>query len=441
MTGRLDFNQAFDEYCDASQARSQMCMANGILNFIESWRYKLKKNEDIHHSERSGDRGSVPDSAFRRENGHARHCFFLPSAFGLIAAVIVVSLAGLHATSFVAAALLSVAGLLAGRQMSATVRTLEREIALLKQPTRSRLEELCLRVFPVWSRQLDTSRATANGAVAQLSDLFGEIITELERALSASMSAVGGGRNEGADVLGAIDGSEAELRTLIDSLKALEQSRDAIRAQVKRYANDLKDMSSDVQQVAMRLRLVSLNAGIEAARAGEAGKPFAVVTSEMRQLAGQFADTSFKMSKQVEAVNSAIATIYRDSRHSAGSEFSEMAEAEEIVSNVIERFQSLATSLAGSVERLEQERVQIRDQVSAAIVALQFQDRVSQILSRVHAGLDDVARKIVDGDEDALDFHQWISEAKRSYTTSEEFANVGEAIDDSTTGPRETTYF
>jgi methyl-accepting chemotaxis protein len=403
---------------------------------------KLIENDDILRPGLTRGRGDFPDSNSRPQSDRARHSFLLPALFGLTAAVLVVSLAGLHWKPLVAAAVLVVAGLLLGRRMAATISAVDRQIALFEQPSRSRLEELCLQVFPVWSRQLDTSRVSADRAVTQLSDLFSAIITQLEGALSASMSAVGGSENEGADVLGAINRSKSELHTLINSLKALEESRDAIRGQVKHYSNDLKDMASEVQQVAMRLRLVSLNAGIEAARAGEAGKPFAIVTGEMRQLAAQFADTSVKMSKQVEAVDSAVAAIYRDSRQLViGAPVSEMTEAEEIVARVLERFQQLTTNLVDSVESLEQERGQIRGHISAAIVALQFQDRVSQILSRVHAGLDDVAQKIVDGDEAALDFQKWIREAKRSYTTSEEFANVGESIGPATTGPRETTYF
>lgn len=286
----------------------------------------------------------------------------------------------------------------------------------------SALEDVCARAFPVLSRQLDTARRSGDGAVARLSAVFGEIVRRLEGALSSAAGAASAG--EGEDLRHAIERSEADLKGMVEVLKAVERSRDAIGGEVRRYADELREMSSEVQQIALRLRLVSINAGIEAARAGAAGRAFAVVAGEMRALAGQSAETSARMSKQLEVVNATLSASFHDAQRPARQELSSVARAERVVQRVVERFQALTAALNESERRMHGERAHIRDQVAEALVALQFQDRVSQILSHVHAGMQDLTRRIAAGGSSDLDVNDWVRRTAEAYTTPEELANL-----------------
>jgi len=74
------------------------------------------------------------------------------------------------------------------------------------------------------------------------------------------------------------------IGTQLDYVNQLKQvinnSIESINKSVEKY----NVMTEDVENIARRINLLSLNASIEAARAGEAGKGFAVVASNIREL-------------------------------------------------------------------------------------------------------------------------------------------------------------
>jgi methyl-accepting chemotaxis protein len=277
------------------------------------------------------------------------------------------------------------------------------------------LRTLCALAFPVWSRQLKTSRLSADKAVARLSAIFGEIVEKLEETLVRSLDAVGGGERERSDVLHTLDQSREELTQLVAILKEMEGARDDARRQVRTLAAELNGMAGNVGQMSMRLRIATLNATIEAAHFGSAGKVFATVFGEIRQLARESEEESARMSRRLATMSFSMAGDKKGG--------STIAHAEKAVHGVLHRFGDLATRLEASVSHLECEHGKIRDHVADALVALQFQDRVSQIVSHVHAGLDELACQIDAGTEATFDVTAWTARSSQRYSTFEEFAN------------------
>ncbi len=98
----------------------------------------------------------------------------------------------------------------------------------------------------------------------------------------------------------AIKGGESVERTVAGILDIRNTVAETTR-KVKRLGESSQEISKIVgliSQIASRTNLLALNASIEAARAGDAGRGFAIVADEVRQLA----DRAAKASKEIEQI-------------------------------------------------------------------------------------------------------------------------------------------
>jgi len=303
----------------------------------------------------------------------------------------------------------------------------------------SRLRELCARGLPVWAQQIQTSRESADGAMTSLTRNFGDMVEHLGATLSASKVTVRSEEGREEDAVMIINGGEAQLARVIGVLQELHRSKESILEQVRGYASSLQEMAADVRQIALQIRLLALNGAIEASRAGEAGKAFAVVVGEMRQLSGQSAEMGDRISKKVDAVNHSLAGMFGDGT-STDAEASSIQKAERDILSVIARFKDLTQGLSQSVHGMETEGKALRERISEALVDFQFQDRISQILSHAAQGMAQLGVLAERREEETLSLEDWLAGMAESFTTHEEFANLqGKARGAS--AEHEVTYF
>ena len=83
-----------------------------------------------------------------------------------------------------------------------------------------------------------------------------------------------------------------------DSMLAINQS-------IAKY----NEMTQNVEKIAGKINLLSLNAAIEAARAGEAGRGFAVVASNIRELSNNSKSSVGSARENDEEIRSAIENV------------------------------------------------------------------------------------------------------------------------------------
>lgn len=148
----------------------------------------------------------------------------------------------------------------------------------------------------------------------------------------------------------ALKGGEAVERTVSGILEIRETVAETTR-KVKRLAESSQEISKIValiSQIASRTNLLALNASIEAARAGEAGRGFAIVADEVRQLA----DRAAKASKEIEQIVLQI----------QGETGSVMTAMEEGTQQVIE-----GTRLAEQAKRSLEDIIQVSNRIDALV--------------------------------------------------------------------------
>lgn len=148
----------------------------------------------------------------------------------------------------------------------------------------------------------------------------------------------------------ALKGGEAVERTVAGILQIRETVAETTR-KVKRLAESSQEISKIValiSQIASRTNLLALNASIEAARAGEAGRGFAIVADEVRQLA----DRAAKALKEIEHI---VLQIQSDTG-------SVMTAMEEGTQQVIE-----GTKRAEQAKRSLEDIIQVSNRIDALV--------------------------------------------------------------------------
>ncbi len=299
---------------------------------------------------------------------------------------------------------------------------------------------VCAQALPIWNKQIETARSQAEAAIVSLTERFAGIVQQLDGALGAS------DRDGGAQAIStdAADGAR-RLGRVLEALKAIQESRDALAREIRSlvgYTQELQRMSSDVESIAFKTNMLALNAAIEAAHAGTAGKGFAVVAQEVRALSEAARQTGKSITDKVGLINKALGQIGATSESLASRDKAAVEESEAEVHEVLERFKERANALNAVAQRAGQHSAAIKDDVSEALVQLQFQDRTSQILGQVIDAMEHVST-LQRSDPDVPlqdDARECLERMTSAYTTEEQRRNH-DGFETAELAPQTTTFF
>ena len=154
------------------------------------------------------------------------------------------------------------------------------------------------------STELEAAAGTLTKTAEVAQELSGTVAAASEQA-SANVQSVASATEEMTSSVTEISRQVQEsARIAGDAVKQAQQTDQRISA-LSQAAGRIGDVVKLITAIAEQTNLLALNATIEAARAGEAGRGFAVVASEVKQLASQTAKATDEISSQIAGMQTA----------------------------------------------------------------------------------------------------------------------------------------
>ena len=314
------------------------------------------------------------------------------------------------------------------------------------------LDTLCQKVLPIWAKQVEMARTHTEESIAELAQRFDALSKRLDAAVATSQNTVGGDNGANGGIVELLKDSQLELSTITQALGAsLEDKEKLLRSieDLSGFTELLGKMALEVSSIASQTNLLALNAAIQAARAGEAGRGFSVVADEVRKLSRSSGDVGKKITETIESVSEAIDDTLVISRKFARQDEETLGNAEQIIDSVLRRFSRAASGLSDSEELLRTESNAINFEISDVFVALQFQDRVSQILALVCDDLNKLEKHLDEHKSEQADeglfrsvnAEQWLEELSKTYTMEEQLATHDGAKTEINTNQPSITFF
>ena len=223
------------------------------------------------------------------------------------------------------------------------------------------------------ARQLEdqASKALHQQAVESAIAAFGasvrrtlEMLTEAAKEMRVTSEAMSGGAEEAGDRVRVVAAASEQAAANVQTVAAASEEMSASVAEIRRQVSHAADLTRDavaaaqtttgaveglaeaaqrigevlqlINHIASQTNLLALNATIEAARGGDAGKGFAVVASEVKGLAGQTANATSEIRKQIEDVQTATRAAVEAIR-GIGGRIGDISEVSTAIASAIEQ--------------------------------------------------------------------------------------------------------
>lgn len=247
--------------------------------------------------------------------------------------------------------------------------------------------------FDATRSELDRVQTLLNGAITSLTESFHGLHAETSHQTGLTV-AVTTGAVEGDSVVQFdefIHNTSDVMEKVVDSVisnSKLGMELVELTDNIAQRTQDVQTILSEIGAIAKQTNLLALNAAIEAARAGEAGRGFAVVADEVRDLSARTTQFSQQINGLMQSMQTSVKQTEQAIQRMASQDMTFALESKSRVGEIIQTMQMQNRVRSDAVGKLAGSAQSIEQQVNRAVTALQFQDMVSQLMDHVGKRVD-----------------------------------------------------
>ncbi len=233
--------------------------------------------------------------------------------------------------------------------------------------------------------------AAASGQVASGSEetsVQAGVVAAAAEQVSRNVQAVAAGAEQMGASIREIAQNAAEATKVAQAATGAAATANDTVTRLGSSSAEIGNVVKLITQIAEQTNLLALNATIEAARAGEAGKGFAVVASEVKELAQETARATDDIARRVEAIQ-ADTTGAVDSIAQIGSIIASINDYQMTIASAVEEQTATTNEMSRGVVEVATGSSEIASSITGVASASQTS---SQVLAQMGASVAELAR-------------------------------------------------
>jgi methyl-accepting chemotaxis protein len=224
---------------------------------------------------------------------------------------------------------------------------------------------------------------------------FQNIADRSSETVAKAAEMLGGEQECGATVAQSVETSRATISGLLERMeRAGRISAMAITRmeEVEHAVQGMESLLAEVQKIAFTNKVIALNAKIEAVHVGALGVGFEVVAEEITRQAERTNELTEGIASRIQETRDRVHSATGDLKEFVAQDRTRSEESRRTAEAALQVLFSVHRNASDSVAMMTSENSRLRDEISQAVVNLQFQDRFGQRVAHVAEALEKMER-------------------------------------------------